>query len=352
MIKIKPDKEGFLTQWDSNRRLQITGLEDISNTEIHFSSPNDTKGAYVVLPVIEDGIAFAEIPNILLTVSGRIDVCVYRDDHTCVRGVFVVAPREKPDDYVYTETEVWRYEKFVEQLNGKEDTANRVTTVDDSSDDKHYPTAKAVYKAIPKSLKNPYSLTFTGAVTGSYDGSKPMTFNIPSGGAELQSGDKWEILLQTTLTEEVSSVSADCSDNLCKKVGLIIETPAVDADTSYSFFEFETNIPQPGGYVKSIFSPTAIPRKEKYREVFFGEVVKVGDYTYSKCTCFHGNEFQDSWDGSTTTKPTHNTTCSQMFKKYINPYGQPLGELIRKVTMWTYATFPVGTNITIIGVRA
>lgn len=160
----------------------ISGLEDISNTEIHFSSPNDTKGAYVVLPVIENGIALADIPNILLTVSGRIDVFVYRNDHTCVRGVFVVAPREKPDDYVYTETEVWRYEKFVEQLNGKEDTANRVTTVDDSSDDKHYPTAKAVYKAIPKSLKNPNSLTFTGAVTGSYDGSKPMTFNIPSGG--------------------------------------------------------------------------------------------------------------------------------------------------------------------------
>ena len=187
MIKIKPDREGLLTQWDLNRRIQITGLEDISNTEIHFSKTDDTKGAYVVLPVIENGIAFADIPNILLTVSGRIDVFVYRDDHTCVRGVFVVAPREKPDDYIYEETEVLKYEDFVERLDGletqKEDKANRVTTVDDNSDDEHYPTAKAVYKAIPKSLKNPYSLTFTGAVTGSYDGSKPMTFNIPVGGS-------------------------------------------------------------------------------------------------------------------------------------------------------------------------
>lgn len=187
MMKIKPDREGLLTQWDLNRRIQITGLEDISNTEIHFSKPDDTKGAYVVLPVIENGIAFADIPNILLTVSGRIDVFVYRDDHTCVRGVFVVAPREKPDDYIYEETEVLKYEDFVERLDGletqKEDKANRVTTVDDNSDDEHYPTAKAVYKAIPKSLKNPYSLTFTGAVTGSYDGSKPMTFNIPVGGS-------------------------------------------------------------------------------------------------------------------------------------------------------------------------
>ena len=32
---------------------------------------------------------------------------------------------------------------------------------------------------IPKNLANPYSLTFTGAVNGSYDGSEPITINIP-----------------------------------------------------------------------------------------------------------------------------------------------------------------------------
>ena len=33
---------------------------------------------------------------------------------------------------------------------------------------------------IPKTLPNPNALTFTGAVTGSYDGSAPMSVNIPS----------------------------------------------------------------------------------------------------------------------------------------------------------------------------
>ena len=33
---------------------------------------------------------------------------------------------------------------------------------------------------IPKTLPNPNAITFTGAVTGSYDGSAPMTVNIPS----------------------------------------------------------------------------------------------------------------------------------------------------------------------------
>ena len=36
---------------------------------------------------------------------------------------------------------------------------------------------------IPDTLPNPNALTFTGAVTGSYDGSEPLTVEIPSGGS-------------------------------------------------------------------------------------------------------------------------------------------------------------------------
>ena len=41
---------------------------------------------------------------------------------------------------------------------------------------------KANTTAIPTALKNPNALTFTGAVTGTYDGSAAKTINIPSGG--------------------------------------------------------------------------------------------------------------------------------------------------------------------------
>ena len=37
--------------------------------------------------------------------------------------------------------------------------------------------------SIPDALPNPNALTFTGAVTGSYDGSEPVTINIPESGA-------------------------------------------------------------------------------------------------------------------------------------------------------------------------
>ena len=38
---------------------------------------------------------------------------------------------------------------------------------------------------IPTQLPNPQSLTFTGAVEGTYDGSKPLTVEIPTGGVQF-----------------------------------------------------------------------------------------------------------------------------------------------------------------------
>ena len=53
---------------------------------------------------------------------------------------------------------------------------------------------------IPTSLKNPESLTFTGAVSGSYDGSSAMTVNIPSS-VEITGGT-------TDLTAGVSELAS------------------------------------------------------------------------------------------------------------------------------------------------
>lgn len=40
----------------------------------------------------------------------------------------------------------------------------------------------------PTALKNPNALTFTGAATGTYDGSAALTVNIPAGGASGSGG--------------------------------------------------------------------------------------------------------------------------------------------------------------------
>lgn len=43
-------------------------------------------------------------------------------------------------------------------------------------------TSNLIMGEIPSSLKNPYSLKFTGGATGTYDGSSEVTINIPTGG--------------------------------------------------------------------------------------------------------------------------------------------------------------------------
>lgn len=125
MIKIKPDKEGFLTQWDKNRTVIISGIDDekVGNTVVHFSSPNDSQNKAHVLKayVDDDGLVRAEFPNIFLTFPGRVDVNIYTDDHTCAIGVLVVMPHEKPDDYIYEETEVLKYETLEKQIGNLDD---------------------------------------------------------------------------------------------------------------------------------------------------------------------------------------------------------------------------------------
>lgn len=53
----------------------------------------------------------------------------------------------------------------------------KIASVDDSGKPTEWEAVD-----MPDKLPNPKALTFTGAVTGSYDGSEPMTVEIPSGG--------------------------------------------------------------------------------------------------------------------------------------------------------------------------
>lgn len=140
MIRIKPDKNGRLTQWDLNRKVMISGIPDGTGFEVHFESKEDEHGAYVLPLVLKEGEMYAEIPNILLTYSGIIRIFIFDGDRVVYNWQCPVLGREKPDDYVYTETEVLRFES-------KEDLANKVGEITEkNTDDVHYPTTGAVAK--------------------------------------------------------------------------------------------------------------------------------------------------------------------------------------------------------------
>ena len=68
---------------------------------------------------------------------------------------------------------------------------------------------------IPTALPNPNALTFTGAVTGSYDGSAPLSVEIPSGGGGT-SEREWSMLANVDIAEIGGSTNIELTglDNL------------------------------------------------------------------------------------------------------------------------------------------
>ena len=154
MIKIVPDKEGRLTQWDLNRKIIVTGYD--GGAEVHFASPGDDHGAYVVKLV--DGQA--EIPNILLTMAGTINVYVYPADRTVFATTLWVMAREKPDDYVYTETEVLNWRTLDEKIG---DLAELTTTAREN-------LVAAINEAATKGMASIYMRVAEGYIEYSGDG--------------------------------------------------------------------------------------------------------------------------------------------------------------------------------------
>ena len=68
--------------------------------------------------------------------------------------------------------------------------------------------AEFAAKLAQEKFVNPNALTFTGAVTGSYDGSAPLSVEIPSGGGSGGSAEL-QLLAEGTLTEDAASIDVD-----------------------------------------------------------------------------------------------------------------------------------------------
>ena len=110
LFKIADGRE-FFYQWDLDRKILVF---DPDITEVHFC--NGTSDCSLVVKV-EDGAA--NVPNVLLQIARNIRIFAVMENRTCAERIFMVKPRTKPADYVYTETEVKRYEdleKLIEDV--------------------------------------------------------------------------------------------------------------------------------------------------------------------------------------------------------------------------------------------
>lgn len=107
IFKIEDGREKFY-QWDLNRRILV---EDDSITQVHFANAA-TPTAYVV----SVSAGTANVPNIILQQNFDIKVYGYDKEFTKFEKTFEVEKRSKPQDYVYTETEILNYETLANEI--------------------------------------------------------------------------------------------------------------------------------------------------------------------------------------------------------------------------------------------
>lgn len=122
MIKLEvaeKNESKELYQWDLDRQIKITVPDNIELDEAHFAHQYDNE-ALVVRTKTEDGELVADIPNILLQSSMPIKVWLVSGDVTVYSDLILVIQRPKPADYVYTETEVLRFESLEARIKALE----------------------------------------------------------------------------------------------------------------------------------------------------------------------------------------------------------------------------------------
>lgn len=118
MITMKlADANATLYQWDTGQRLLITGANagDRADWIMADHEPLSTR-------LYQDrNLTYTDIPNILLQTSGSILVYIYSTvadtGETVACSVLRVLPRPKPEDYIYTETEVETWSALNERMN-------------------------------------------------------------------------------------------------------------------------------------------------------------------------------------------------------------------------------------------
>ena len=115
MIRVKG---GILFQWDTGRKLIV----DIPQaTQIDISKEENQAFCYTVDVVVENGRKLAPVPNILLQDAENLVVYAVKIDNderkTIATTTLHIRQKAKPEEYVYTETEVYNYRKLEQRLD-------------------------------------------------------------------------------------------------------------------------------------------------------------------------------------------------------------------------------------------
>ena len=111
MFKILDGRNHFY-QWDLDRFLIV---EDESIEQVHFCNRTDDCALVCAVEDYRD-LRIVQVPNVLLQDNWRIRVYGYDGQATLHEATFNVKPRSKPEDYIYTDEEIHRWEELEARL--------------------------------------------------------------------------------------------------------------------------------------------------------------------------------------------------------------------------------------------
>lgn len=111
-----------LFQWDTNREMEIYGLNLPSLPEVHFANSRMDKAIVKQAAILENGAIRVAIPNILLetAVPIRVFICVYEGEEFISRYSLTVnvKARPKPEDYIAEDDEkIYSYNALENLVN-------------------------------------------------------------------------------------------------------------------------------------------------------------------------------------------------------------------------------------------
>lgn len=191
-VKIDNGKDK-LYQWDTGRWLIV---EDDRYNEVHFSS--DSRDAAYVCPVeVKDGVRIVNIPNFLLHDNDLIHAYFcYVDENRCMtlhHQTFHVQDRQKPESYIYTETEVLNYSSIFERVRKLEESqlgVNCVKSIILQHAKENPVTAESIGALTENSLKEAVdNVLLQAKESGVFNGEKGDTGATGSHGPQGEKGD-------------------------------------------------------------------------------------------------------------------------------------------------------------------
>lgn len=115
MFRIYDGREEFY-QWDLDRKLIV---DDEAVNQVHYC--NRTSDCSLVCEVRTEGnLRVVDVPNIILQTDWKVHAYAYDTNYTKHEELFNIVKRTKPEDYVYTETEVLNYNTLLERIDNVE----------------------------------------------------------------------------------------------------------------------------------------------------------------------------------------------------------------------------------------